>query len=170
MKNVILIYFMCAFSNLMAHAEQRENTLEVWSRYYQRGDTSMHSPLAISAILKKKKGEPVLVFRVVNVSKRPQVLYPYQLPWGNIDSIKVAAFTTNGKRIQNHYPIDDPVPGEKITIGPGQSMEGEYDLNHRLMDIPSNSDVVVMWLYRYFEGENKAPAIESGVVVIPKSK
>jgi len=151
-------------------AAKAENPIEVWARHFQGADNSIHAPFAVSAILKMSKGKPILAFRFTNLSKQPLALCPWQLPWGSVHSITVAAFTPSGKRVPNHYPLENPVCPDILTIPPGQSMEGDYQLDMLLGDLPTNSDVVVIWFYKYFVDPKKRPLSATGALVIPKSK
>ena len=167
--SVLLFFASITFS---AFAAEVENTLVEFARVYARGETNTHPPIAVSANLKRKKGEPVLAFKFTNISSQPLEIYPSMLPWGNPHSITIAAFTVDGKRIPNFYPIADPFDTTKLTVKPGESLEGDYDLFNNVLEntFPRNRDVIVMWSYLLIIDAKKPMPIVTGVVVIPKSK
>ena len=97
------------------------------------------------------QGSPALVFRLTNVSQETLVTYPHFLPWGNPNSIQVAASTVSGETAPTFWPIADPGPANRISIAPGDSLVGQAPLTDRINDLPQlqkRGDVLVSWSYR----------------------
>ena len=155
---------------LLAYAEA-ENVLSVFvSEIKRQGSLDLPSPVTVTARAQFKGGTPILSLRLTNVSDRPVSLIETHLPWGHPDSLIIAAQTTDGRRLINHYPIEDHFFAKDLSIAPGQSLEGDYDLNYRLARIPRDRDVILMWAYPLLERDRSRPwPIVTGVVVIPRA-
>ena len=147
-----------------------ENVLEEFSRAVQRKGSMDAPPITLTARAQTKNGALVLSLRLTNVSDRAIVLMEPHLPWGHPDSLIIAAQTTDGRPLINHYPIEDHFLSKDVTIAPGQSVEGDYDLlNNRIGRIPRDRDVLVMWAYPLIERDRDRPwPIVTGVAVIPR--
>jgi hypothetical protein len=84
--------------------------------------------------------------------------------------------TTDGKRLQNFYLTDDPGPETPITIGPGQTRQGEYQLDQQFdpRAIPKDRDTILLWAYALFDtrtpNRSKFLPACTGVLVLPKSQ
>ena len=151
-------------------AEEMENPLEVWAAHFQHISSTGHPPVSVTAYLKHSGDKYLLAFKLTNISKRPLTLRPSELPWGNPHSITLAAVTTDGQRVPNHYSIADRPIEKQITITSGTSREGDYDLANIVQPFlaPKDKDIVVLWSYRV-PGDFKNPQpICTGVVVITK--
>jgi hypothetical protein len=127
--------------------------------------------VSVSARAIESKDGPAIHFRLTNTSGQPLRLYRFLLPWGNANAIELAAVGTNGEIPAVFWPIDDPGPEEPLVLAPGESLDGETVLRHRINEIGaarSRSDVIVIWCYRFTVlGERPAGRI-SGTVVVPK--
>jgi len=95
----------------------------------------------------------------------------FRPPWGYTYSISLAAVTTDGEQVPNLYPIADKrVEIRRITLKPGQSCEGDYDIENvvQLSQAPKGKDILVLWSYEV-PGDFKRPKpVCTGVVIIPK--
>jgi hypothetical protein len=98
-------------------------------------------------------------------------LHRSDLPWGYTYAISLAAITTDGEQVPNLYPIADKmVEIKEITLKPGESLEGDYDIENvvQLSKAPKGKDLLVIWSYEV-PGDFKGPKpVCTGVVVIPK--
>jgi hypothetical protein len=141
---------------LAAKLPATDTSIQYWADEYQRG---AHGAPTILLTGEFKAGTSTLRLRLENVSRLPVQLYPYQLHWGNPNSIMFFAVTTRGALLRQHWPIADPGEEALITIGPGTSLTGDIDLTHTLDGFPEAqgvSDVVVVWQYRLLEVKSKA--------------
>src|ERR1700722_14233470 len=125
MKKLIFTLLLLVVGS-SAFSADKENVLEAWTSAYLHSHDAVKSPVAVTADLKTIGGQHFLAFRVTNISGRSIKIYPSFLPWGNPYTITLAAFTTDGKALQNIYPIDDPAFKYPINIAPGQIIRGSY--------------------------------------------
>jgi hypothetical protein len=96
------------------------------------------------------------------------------LPWGNVHSIRLAALTADGGLVPGLFPIDDDFSLEEVTLGPGQTLQGDYDLEQRWSskaipskDLPHHQLVVFVWAYVVLAKELARPApVCSGVAAL----
>ena len=51
---------------------------------------------------------PVIRFALVNTSTQHLKVFPYQLPWGNPNSVQIAATTLGDETLAVVWPIADP--------------------------------------------------------------
>ena len=112
-------------------------------------------PLLLTAKVVDKAGAYTLRFTLKNVSGRLLTFYRNTLPWANVDSIQVAAVTTEGHLVLAGYPIEDDFGIDKVTVGPEETLNGDYDLSHRWNDkasppngFPRGTTIVLMWTYK----------------------
>jgi len=170
--------FRCAMALLLAVpltavAGAPENVLSVFWEEVQRIGSPEAPPIALTAKVKAKASTFVLSFRLTNISDRSIILLDAHLPWANANSLILAAQTLDARQIQNYYPIDDQFIVHDVTIAPGQSLEGEYDLGNRFVveRIPRNRGILVLWAYPLIEKDRKRPwPIVTGVSVVPARK
>ena len=158
---------------LVAIAGAPENVLAMFWEEVQRIGSPEAPPIALTAEVKAKAGSYVLSFRLTNISDRSIVLLDAHLPWANANSLILAAQTLDGRQIQNYYPIDDQFIVHDVSIAPGQSLEGEYDLQNRFVveRIPRKRGILVLWAYPLIEKSRKRPwPIVTGVAVVPSRK
>lgn len=150
-----------------------ENVLSVFWEEVQRVGSPDAPPIALTAEVKAKASSFVLSFRLTNISDRSIVLLDAHLPWANANSLILAAQTLDGRQIQNYYPIDDQFIVHDVSIAPGQSLKGEYDLTNRFVveKISRNRGILVLWAYPLIEKSRKRPwPIVTGVAVVPPRK
>ena len=169
MKSLIVALSQIALAAVSLSAEP-ENPLCIWASNYQSFASTGHPPIAVTSFLKHSSEKRVLAFRLTNLSTNSLTIFPFQLPWGNAYSSRLAAVTTDGQCVPNIYPIDDPPVQKQITIAPTQSLEGDYDLAKTLdfSRAPKDKDIAVFWCYP-FRFKSPQPLC-SGVVVIPKTQ
>jgi hypothetical protein len=165
-------FFLVVVSMLViaAHADEGTNTLWNFAKELKRAEKDAPPPISLTATLKSQGRKHFLVFHLVNISKKPMRLYPYELPWGNPNSLHLAAVTTDGVPLQNIYPIADPGPESEIVVEPGASRDGQYALYWTLdfEKVPKERDIHMLWSYRVPHDDHKSTC--SGVVVIPSKK
>ena len=171
MKRIVLLVGLVLFV-LVAHATDGTNALWYLADGLRRTTNGAPPPIALTASLKAHAGKYFLAFHLVNISKQPLRLYPYEFPWGNPHSLRLAAITTDGVRLPNIYPIADPPVEAEVVVPPGGSREGDYDLSWCLEydKAPKDKDLLVLWVYRVPEGHGSRQPVCSGVVVIPQQK
>jgi hypothetical protein len=111
-------------------------------------------PLGLTAHVVQKKEGYFLRFTLKNISGRSLTFYRKDLPWGNVDSIRIAAVTSDGHLVLAGYPIEDDFGVDQVAVAPGQTLEGDYDLSHRWSDkamppngFPRSTTVVLIWAY-----------------------
>ena len=96
-------------------------------------------------------------------------VYRSTLPWGNSNSIQVAAINVRGEVAATVWPIDDPpppAPDEPIVVASGQVLTGDFDLRSRIPDIATlrkSSDTLVVWSYTLKPVQSPAIGKASGV-------
>lgn len=102
--------------------------------------------------------EPIVRTKVTNESKAPIILFKSALP-SRYGIILVAVQPAkHGQALENIYLTDDP-GSEKVTIPPGQSVEGELLLAHFFKDISSvlsDQDLLLFWSYRLKTIDNRS--------------
>ncbi len=166
----ILIQVVCAVSVWSAEAE---NPLQIWIDAHARNSGTNAPPAIVTARFLQAASTRHISFKLTNVSKEPVLLRPYQLPWGNSHSVTYAAVMADGQPLPNIYHIDDPpFQPQKVVAGPGESCEGEYDLE-RAVDFshaPKDKDILVFWAYRLPVATVSSNLPSTGVIVIPKSQ
>ena len=157
---------------LVARASDGTNALWYFADGLRRTANNTPPPIALTASLKTRAGKYFLAFHLVNISKQPLRLYPYEFPWGNPHSLRLAAITTDGVRLPNMYPIADPLVEAKVVVPPGGSRDGEYDFSWCVEydKAPNDKDLLVLWQYRVPQGRGSQQPVCSGVVVIPQHK
>jgi hypothetical protein len=99
----------------------------------------------------------VLDLKLRNVSTAPLQLFRYELPWGNTYSLDLMAFNSRGQPLSLSLPIDDPAPpkpDEPITVSPGDTLQGTYELfgllggSAAVTDTLARGPVTVIWAYK----------------------
>lgn len=114
---------------------------------------------------------PKLAFTLRNISKNPISVYPSRLPWGNPNSIEVAALTAAGEVIPSYWPIADPPPDTPATVSPGQTLKGDFDLNQRFENLEQHlkqTDILILWTYRFLPTSGGSADRVSGVSLLPR--
>lgn len=135
----------------------RESSVESRIRLAAEGSTTQH--------------RGIITFTLQNASAAPIKLYPSWLPWGNPNSIEVAAIDHRGRFLRTSWPIADPGPELPRAIAPGETLRGDFELQSRIEDLESalnGGDVLVMWAYRLPSPDQKDRRVSSGVLVLPK--
>lgn len=128
--------------------------------------------LYVSADAAGDAANPKLAFTLRNISREPISLYPSWLPWGNPNSIQVAALTATGEVIPTFWPIADPPPETPMTVSPGQTLTGEFELNTRFKNLGQHlkqTDVLILWTYRFSPMGGGSAGRVSGVTLLPKN-
>jgi hypothetical protein len=111
----------------------------------------------------------VLIFRLANVSTETLTAYPFQLPWGNPNSIEVAAATVHGAAATTFFPISDPIAETKVSLAPGNVLMGRFELANRiqgLRELQRSDDILVSWSYR--SPFSPSRRCVSGIAVLPR--
>jgi hypothetical protein len=149
-----------------------ENVISAFGAEMQRlGSPEKELPVSVTARAQARDGQYVLSFRLTNISRQPLLISDHNLPWGNANSIILAAQTIDGRRIQNGYPIDDSFVTTDVTIQPGETLEGDYRLRDRLTVVPRDRDVLIMWAYPFIERNSDRPwPVASGVALLPRAQ
>jgi hypothetical protein len=185
MKTCLLV-IIASVITFQATAAEPVNPLEALDNLILGADPSP-APLSITANYRAHDSKRFLAFRVTNIGKTPIDANSLNQPWRSPGVfLAVAALTTEGHRLQNKYP--DPVLIDSILTNsnaldtypipkllPGDSMEGEYDLDNKLVfPTPLPKDVILMWAYLVphdIQASPKSPPTRywkfSGVVAIP---
>jgi hypothetical protein len=83
--------------------------------------------------------------------------------------------TSDGHVLSLGYPIDDPVPAEKIELRPNQTLTGTYHLSSMLIreKVPPDSNIAIVWAYRLPAGPKDGKdsgTISTGVAVLHTPK
>jgi hypothetical protein len=151
-------------------AGETNNPLNELVEDYQRASPTNHPPVSVTAYLKHVGDKSLLAFKLTNLSEKPLTLRPSELPWGNRYSTTLAAVTTDGERIPNICMIADSFEVQQITIAPGTSREGDYDIEEsvQLSLAPKNKDVILLWSYKVPGSFKNSQPICTGIIVIPK--
>jgi len=155
MKRAILLLILGALAgSTCAYADDRAlaNLLAELKRHSNSPDAA---PVSVSALGAVEGRELLIKFTLTNISNSPLTLYSFELPWGGPYSITWAAIRGDGRVMNVGYPFDDRFgPGEKTTLAPHQSLNGNYSLS-RMLDpaaVPNNTDLAVVWLYSFPAG------------------
>jgi hypothetical protein len=93
---------------------------------------------------------PAIAFTLRYLGSEPLSIYPFELPWGNPNSIDVWARTSDGQPLQTYFPIADPGPETALHLQSGAVREGIFRLSWRVNGVPealNTSGVVVTWQY-----------------------
>jgi len=122
--------------------------------------TAEGCPLSLTAVVGHSARGYYLSFTLKNRSGRPLTFLRQFLPWGNTNSIRVAALTTDGELIAGGYPIDDDFSHIEVTLQPDQTLTGDYDLSQHWTErsippsgFPDGKKIVLVWAYRVFAKE-----------------
>jgi len=172
MKHIIVISMLFSCCGLL-HGGEVTSPLQWWAGGFKGVSVSPtnHPPVALTAYLKRSSTNCLLAFRLTNLSGKAMILHHSDLPWGYPYAISLAAITTDGQQVPNLYPIADKmVEIEEITLKPGKSLEGGYDIENlvQLSKAPKGKDILVLWSYEV-PGHFKRPKpVCTGVVIIPK--
>ena len=98
-------------------------------------------------------------------------LFRYLLPWGNRNSMVLAAVTAGGQNLERYTVIDDPSP-EQITVAPGEAVSGDINLESNFRGLRAalkKSDVHLFWAYRAPD-ELRIGNWSGGWILIPQQK
>jgi hypothetical protein len=154
----------------------RENPVEWWANAAKRDGDATADLISVSARVSETKEPYVVRFRLINQSRVPLRLRPHQLPWGNPYSIDVFVLTNDGDIVPPAHVIADSPRGQPpMTIQPGQTLEGDFRIDHRVLRQPLHSaledkDVLFVWRYRQTTADAQVVGPVSGVVVISRRK
>jgi hypothetical protein len=121
----------------------------------------------------KSTGERVILRCVLkNISTTAADVDGSTLPWLNADSFSIDAVDANGKVGNCGNPTQSlmtriassPKP---MVIAPGESMEGEIDLEAMpISALPRNVDVLLLWSYWMRNWRDEAPYMLSGMILV----
>src|SRR5437899_5817428 len=87
----ILLSVVASTLVTVAHAGENTNALWYFAKELRTSAKDASPPIMLTATLKSQGPKHFLAFHLVNVSKKPVRLYPYELPWGNPHSLRLAA-------------------------------------------------------------------------------
>jgi len=124
----------------------------------------------VARAVERKQG-PAIQFRLTNVSTETLHLYPFDLPWGNLNAVEYAATTSSRHALTTVWPIDDPASQQPIAIPPHQVLEGEVLLVHRILDVNeahTREDIYVNWCYRFGVIGDETGGHLSGQLKVPR--
>jgi hypothetical protein len=172
MKHIIVILILLSCLGIL-HGGEGTSPLQWWVGGFKGVSVSPtnHPPVAVTAYLKRSGTNRLLAFRLTNLSQKVMTLHPSDLPWGYTYSISLAAVTTDGQQVPNLYPIADKmVEIRQITLKPGESCEGDYDIEQvvQLSQAPKGKDILVLWSYEVPGAFKRPKPVCTGVVIIPK--
>jgi hypothetical protein len=94
------------------------------------------------------------------------------LPWMNADRFSIDAVDANGKVGNSKNPTQAMMPRiasppKPMAIAPGESMEGEIDLEVMpISALPRNVDVLLFWSYWIRDWRDDAPYMFSGKILL----
>lgn len=128
--------------------------------------------ISVTSSFRDTREGAAIHFRFKNVSSGPLHIYPFALPWGNVNSLDVAALSARGKLLPLFSPIDDPSFEDQLVLPPSETREGDVVLSDRIPDLESarvSDDVVVLWCYRLYVQNEEGARCASGVLVVPKT-
>lgn len=138
-----------------------------WENVQRSGDAGP-CPFAMTARVTGADTAITLAFSIANVSNAPVRMYPEQLPWGNVKSLRLLALNKRGERVPVLEPIDDPGPAEPIVVSPGETLNGEYRLCvTSLCTEARKGELFLTWLYSV-PTEKPPPPVCMGAVIIPQ--
>jgi hypothetical protein len=170
---VVVPLLICVAFESIAFPDKQDNTLLSWVRSVKARSGSAASPVAMSSCFVGDDGKHLIRFRFTNTSAAPLKLWPFQLPWGNPNSIDLFAITTDGVPIPTGNPIADPAEEQIITIEPGETVQGDFDLDGRIVSTTSlstvlrRSDIFVVWSYS-LSCQDRNFVANTGAILIPK--
>lgn len=157
-------------------AAEKDYPLENYIGGLKKLAPNPNTKITLSAVGAVKNGQLMLSFHLKNVSASPITMWDALLPWGFTYSIRFVALTPKGRVLPMGYLIDDPVR-RSVTIAPGESLHGDYNLSNMLMpgSIPPDTDIVVLWSYlddTAKSDKNDKDGLLTGVAVIhtPKAR
>lgn len=163
---ILIVTVVAAFSSGGAEPVR---SLEKWASEYRRS-RHLPPPIALTAHLKTQKGAHSLSFRLTNISNAPLTVATGFLPWADPSQLTIAAFTTEGKHLDNAY-YGEP-RGPRIRLAPGKWLEGDYPLTWGLgAEPPADKDTIIVWLYAFpIDGPYEDWPTCTGALLVPKSK
>jgi hypothetical protein len=131
------------------------------------------SRIVLVADVAETASGPVIRFTLVNTSSQPLNVYPFQLPWGNPNSVQIAATTLHGEMLPVVWPIADPGPEEPLVLEPGKTLTGDLLLGDRvdagdLLRARRTGDVMVAWCYAFTPLGEKEGHKATGIVMVPR--
>jgi hypothetical protein len=129
--------------------------------------------ISLEAAYRATPRGPAIHFTLRSVSTQSFSLYPYQLPWGNPNSINLWAYTQSHMPLQTIWPIADPGPETPLTVAPGDVLQGDFLLQSRiggLAEALSRADVTVTWQYSIPEEHPGTSGPLTGGVVVPQQQ
>jgi hypothetical protein len=132
-------------------------------------------PVAVSAVAEAKGPQLVVRFHVTNISTNATSFSAWSLPWGHPNSISYVAMTTDGDVLPNAAIFYDLCCDTvaNISILPGKSLDGAYDLKQHLDAklLPHDSDLLVVWAWHVRTGNGKEDqGVATGVTWIHTPK
>jgi hypothetical protein len=108
-----------------------------------------------------------------NVSSKTLKMFRSNLPWGIISSMIVVAVRQKGRgeAVEKAVPPIDDQGGDTVDIRPGQTLNGEINLEYFIKSLDqerTNGDLLLFWSYepRFIDGPT-VPRI-SGAVELKK--
>jgi hypothetical protein len=133
------------------------------------------SPISLTASGLLVGRDLSLKFSLTNISGKTLSIYPESLPWGNIYAITWVALTDDGRVLPLRYAIVDPPPETPVSVTPGQTLTGTYNLSSMLdgSAVPSGKDIVIVWVYRFPAGPSEGPdsrPLNTGTTVVHTPK
>ena len=151
-------------------AEALDKPLENFVASLKLHPAKPDTPLTLSAVGLVKNGHLYLSFRLKNISTAPIAMAKPDLPWGHVYSTRFVVLTLQGQILPVSYPIDDVFVPPSVSIVPGETLRGDYDLSSmlHLEAIPADSDLVVLWSYRGSVERSGTPKFDglTGVAVL----
>ena len=136
--------------------------------------TDVDTRVIVAATFADSSDGPSLRMTLKNISRETLKLWRFSLPWGNSNSMELAAVTVAGRPLDTVWLIDDPPPpgrDEPIKLLPGSSLSGIFRLSHRLPSLDAarrTSEVIVLWVYELHLANGAEAGHVSGVIVAPK--
>ncbi|HEX8312253.1 MAG TPA: hypothetical protein VF614_13105 [Chthoniobacteraceae bacterium] len=170
MKPAFLILLHIGVIGLQA--AEPENTLQVFAEQYLRTSAEGHPIVAVTAYYKRIGDANVLRFKITNVSDKPLTFATPFLPWSGPPLLTLAALTTDGHRLPNIYPLIHPNPSPEVTLTPGQSRQGDFDLRDAIdfATAPTDKDIILLWSYSSPVDFGQRKPVSTGIAIIPKHK
>jgi hypothetical protein len=132
------------------------------------------SPLSIEASGVYEKGEPIVSFRVTNMSHAPLVINASALPWGDRYSVLLVVIVRNTEEaLHAHYPVSDVFFETPIRLDANESKLGEIALSSHFGDVSARlrkSDLFVFWIYEPKSADGVRLGQYGGWLMFPKTK